>query len=263
MSALQMAKDHIDQSGGVVNAARSEITKWDAQLQSHSDRARELSRSTAEPLSDGSPFELSSEKEEEAQASSMSLKETPVSVSPERGSIWQLLESHAWNSFRQLAAHSQVERIQSQLTSLAQHGTDSNTGLHSTLKDADSLARKYIHSGESKLQTVSKDFQALVHDIMQKSSTKKDVIEPSSTGAPILPAETTGTESLHVVGGDDDDDFVWDDDNSDDDTLAVTDNAHSDLLSTGTVPASTSGPKQLPAPTASARVPIDFDSDWE
>lgn len=259
MNAFHMAKDHIDQSGGVLNAARSEIGKWDAELQSHSDRARELSRSTAEPLSDGIPFEIAAEKDEEVQSLSKSLQEAPVAASPVRGSIWQLLESHAWNSFRQLAAHSQVEQIQSQLTSLAKHGSDSQTGLHSTLQNADSLANKYMQSGESTLQTVSKDFQALVHDIMQKSTSKKDVVKSADTTEPVLPTGTQGSEILHVVGGDDDDDFVWDDD----DDLAVTGNAHGDLLDTNAVSTSTSGPKTLPAPATSSQIPIDFDSDWE
>ncbi|WFD17949.1 hypothetical protein MCAP1_000160 [Malassezia caprae] len=258
MNALHMAKDHIDQSGGILNAARSEIGKWDAELQSHSDRARELSRSTAEPLSDGVPFEIT-DKDDEVQSLSKSLQETPAAASPERNSIWHLLESHAWNSFRQLASHSQVERIQSQLTSLANNGSDSQTGLHSTLKDADSLARKYMQSGESTLQNVSKDFQKLVHDIMQKSSSKKDVSESTNAAESVLPTGTQGAETLHVVGSDDDDDFVWDDD----DDLAVTGNAHADLLDGDTTSASTSEPKALPAPTTPSRNPIDNDSDWE
>lgn len=254
MNALQMAKDHFDQSGGVVNAARSEISKWDSQMQFHSDRARELSRSTAEPLGDGAPFELSADKEDEHSSLSKSLQETQVATSPERGSIWQLLESHAWKSFRQLAAHSQVERIQSQLTSLAQNGSESNTGLHSTLKDADSLARKYMQSGESALQSVSKDFQALVHEVMQRSANNKE----ASTDQHALPADMTGGESLHVVGGDDDD-FVWDDDVD----LAVTGTTNADLLSADSESAPASGTKSLPASTTSSHPPIDTDSDWD
>lgn len=250
MHALQMAKDHIEQNGGLVNAARTELGKRDAQMPSPSDRAQELSRSASELVDDDVTSELAKGKEDTASSLSNSLQDMPLAVSPERGSIWQLLESHAWKSFRQLAAHSQVERIQSQLTSIAQHGTDANLGLHSTLKDADSLARKYMQSGETALQAVSKDFQSLVHDIMQKSADKKEAAAIRAETS-MVPTESAETEALHVVGDDDDDDFVWEDD----DDLAVAGHPPTELLAAGTTT-----PAALPASMHSARTERTSDN---
>lgn len=211
----------MEENGGIINTAKAGLEALDARMQTESDRARQISRSSTAAEQPDAPFELAGHDNDDDDETvfSSSLKSTASHMdvreqgekgrrSSDAASSWSAMSANAWESLKKLAYHPQIEQLQTQIATLNANAMDPHS-FQTSLKDVEVMTRQYMNTSGATLHGLTKELQARYNALVAGAAAKESA--SASKKGKEKEAETEADEEPpHVVGGDDD--FAWDDD---------------------------------------------------